>query len=847
VHAVGPVISQYYTPKEMAAFASALRGDRGRIIAEAAGMKDSEAALLAATITGNNYYSLINLQRSRGRLDELGQQLEAVARVPARAGENAAAIRREAARAYRDSGNAAGEQRVLNQLVAEGDLSGDMLHRYALLLVRQPAQAAAQAGNAQSAEPLRDAIAKASLFAAKPADTFAILAGRGAGRPQAWTSAYTALAGVYLGAAAREPQVKVAFEALLGSQTIGEQLARKPDRNTQLAGKDWFYYAARYGENIASATADYITAEVESSPATASLYVQLGDYYMDRADYANARAEYEYALQLQPKSLDTVRRLALTLYAAGRRDEALNKWREVLAGENADLRTTIEDLALAKVLEPLKPEVDRALRNWFRRSGGYEASNLLRPLAADLNWILDLANAAPDPSDVLGDLLESSWLTGTPRETVLAATAQASSRRAQSTLGDARDAALNTAARWHAELVQELVSRGEFAKASVEMRSLSADARARQGLRYDELAIRIAAAEGRLDTLAGEAASFESLQRAASTLDARAAAQVLDFAYRREIAEYRYSAPVFLGLAKIRLQQGNVQEAVNLLRRMNVVVGEPFSVSALAAELLLENNRTQEAREFAESLAKARPWDAKARLLQARVSAAPEPALKALAESQDVPYSIRCEAALAIRRIKGTPLQSAEPELNLLSSQAVVTEQQASAIPYGFEVRKLAAAQSNDANARYRLQGGALAIRPDDGAMRRSLFQSAIATRRFQAATAIYANGAETTHDDMKLLTDAYLRLGRNEGAAETARRLVEARVAGARRLADLAKAALDLQNLNEGRMPVFQENYDQDRVVRPRLAAVPVRRAIAAAAAAATNNTNTGSNGAAQ
>jgi len=832
-HAVGSVVAQYYTPKEMAAFGATLRGDRGRTIAEAASMKDSEASLLAATVTGNNYYSLINLQRSRGRLDELGQQLEAVARIPARAGENAAAIRREAARAYRDSGNMAGEQRVLNQLMAEGDLSGDLLNRYALLLVRQPAQAAALAGNAQTSDPMRDALAKASLFAAKPADAFAILAGRGAGRPQSWTSAYTALAGVYLGAAAREPQVKAAFEALLGAQTIGEQLARRPDRNTQLTGKDWFYYAARFGENIPGAAPDYITAEVESSPATASLYVQLGDYYMDRADYANARVEYEYALQLQPKSMDTVRRLALTLYAAGRREEALARWREVLAADNADLRATIDDLALAKVIDPLKPDVDKALRNWLRRSSAYEASNLLRPLASDLTWILDLANAAPDPADVLGDLLESSWLTGASRETVLAATVQSANRRAQSTLGDARDAARNTAARWHAELVQDLITRGDVARASAEMRNLTPDSRSRQGLRYEELAIRIAAAEGKLDALSVDAASFESLQRAAATLDAKAAAQVLDFAYRREIAEYRYSAPVFLGLAKIRLQQGNVEDALNLLRRMNVVVGEPFSVTALAAELLFENNRPQEAREFAEALAKARPWDAKTRLLQARIASSPEPALKAIGESQDVPYSIRCEAALAIRQIKGAPLQSAEPELNLLSSQAAITEQQASAIPYGLEARKLAAAQSKDANARYRLQGGALAIRPEDSAIRRSLFQSAIATRRFQAATTIYAHGAEATHDDMKLLTDAYLRLGRNDEAAETARRLVDARVPGARRLADLAKGALELQYLNEGRMPVFQENYDQDRVVRPRLAALPVRRAVAAAAAA--------------
>ena len=84
--------------------------------------------------------------------------------------------------------------------------------------------------------------------------------------------------------------------------------------------------------------------------------------------------------------------------------------------------------------------------------------------------------------------------------------------------------------------------------------------------------------------------------------------------------------------------------------------------------------------------------------------------------------------------------------------------------------------------------------------------------------------------DDLKLLTDAYLRLGRNEEASEAARRLVEAKATGARRFAELARNALELQGLNERRMPVFQENYDQDRVVKPRLAALPVRRGVAAA-----------------
>jgi uncharacterized protein HemY len=312
------------------------------------------------------------------------------------------------------------------------------------------------------------------------------------------------------------------------------------------------------------------------------------------------------------------------------------------------------------------------------------------------------------------------------------------------------------------------------------------------------------------------------LERVAAVLEPKNATAVLEFAYGRELSNHRYSAAVFLGMAKIRLQQGNVAEAQSLLRRMNYVVGEPFSVTDLAGDLLLSQGKASEAREFIDALAKAKPWDPKARVLQARVAASAQ-GLKEIAESNDMPYAIRCEAALAVRQMKGPVLQTAVDELNLLSTQAAVTEQQASASPYTIELRKLAATQTNDQNVKYRLQTGALAMRPSDLKTRREVFRAAIASRRFQAATNVI-NDSQAEGNDLALLTDAYLRLGRNQEAEASARSMLESGSPGARRLLELARNAAQLQMLNEQRMPVFQENYDQDRIVMPKLAALPKR-----------------------
>jgi hypothetical protein len=194
--------------------------------------------------------------------------------------------------------------------------------------------------------------------------------------------------------------------------------------------------------------------------------------------------------------------------------------------------------------------------------------------------------------------------------------------------------------------------------------------------------------------------------------------------------------------------------------------------------------------------------------------------MKAVAESSQAPYAVRTEAALALRQWKAAPLQiPGETELNLLSSQQPVTEQQASASPYTLALRRFAAARAgNDNNARYRLWTGVLAQLPEDLTVRREAFRAATASSRFQAASSMVESHQLDSAADRRRLADAYLRLGRNEEALDEA-----LRIEGETRLVTLARRALELQRTNEQRMPVFHENYEQSSIVRPKLTTTTV------------------------
>ena len=116
----------------------------------------------------------------------------------------------------------------------------------------------------------------------------------------------------------------------------------------------------------------------------------------------------------------------------------------------------------------------------------------------------------------------------------------------------------------------------------------------------------------------------------------------------------------FLGLAEIRLTVGDTAGALDLLRRLVVVVGNPFENLDPAAALLEKTGHNAEAVEFLDQLVKSAPWDAsyRLRLAQAKLAgkdaegtqavALGQESLAAIASASGNSYDLRLKAAVAL-------------------------------------------------------------------------------------------------------------------------------------------------------------------------------------------------------
>src|SRR5256885_2395425 len=159
--------------------------------------------------------------------------------------------------------------------------------------------------------------------------------------------------------------------------------------------------------------------------------------------------------------------------------------------------------------------------------------------------------------------------------------------------------------------------------------------------------------------------------------DKASAQKILEIIFNREIEQHNLNAPNLLGLAEIRLDRNDLPGALTLLRRMTLVVGEPFQNHEASAALLERKGHSAEAAQFRSELVKAVPWDleAKERLAESQASAGGDisvglKALTDVASAQLATYSARSRAAKSFARLRGTAeavFKAGSGELDLLS------------------------------------------------------------------------------------------------------------------------------------------------------------------------------------
>jgi len=787
---MGNTVSAYFTPEERLGFARFAESTRSGMtmddiekfaisLAESASLADQEAHWRFESLMHRaglpNYYPntqpFIELQRRRGRFAELGPQMEQFAEaVPS---QQRSAPLLAAADAYRSAGDEQNELRVLSSVFSMNGLDTARQQRlFQLLLARQPEAlvriAAIWMPSGEQAANYVIAHGSATL-------SHAVVEARSKARQPVWNKAYNALVGLYF--AEPTPDVNNAFLAALGNDKVGVRLAEPLDRAQQLAGNIWFYYGSRYGEYLGTAKLgnpeDFLPAILEESPASASGYLTLADYYAGTGDTKQAIADYNHTLELSPNRPDVYDSLAVAYYKQGDRTAALAQWKQAftvlsnqLNGAHlpesfwADFGRTCDQLAARHLFGELKPDADAIIRTYLRHNGNYRSNALLHSAFADAGdpvaataWLLDLSSAAHDPTLILADVADSSWIPLAQRAPIYQRILESKESAVNRLNGLERQYADQDLGSWQVRWVQYLVRTKQYAVAASAIAALpkeTGDAQAATLIPLDlQAAAQLGTLESKLTAYRAEpdsAPAPEILRTAARQLfesgDKQSARKILELVFAREIEEHKLVAANFLGLAEIRLASGDTAGALDLLHRLVVAVGNPFENLDPAAALLEKTGHNAEAVEFLDQLVKSAPWDpsyrlrlAKAELAAEKSAVAAQDALAAIAARPDSSYDLRLKAAVALAGRPHSDLGSGE--LNLLAGGPASIKAAAADKFYFYEARVKAAQSASDPQVKIQLLSHCVIDFPRRDEARVPLFQAAVSAQSNEYALGI--------------------------------------------------------------------------------------------------------------
>ena len=917
---MGRTVALYFTPEEMASFAQFAQTLRSPMSAfsardfaiplvQAAGLADVEARwrfelLMTTPSTQFDWFSqeseFVQLQRQRLKFAELAEQLQQLAgRV---SGPSYVGIIQAAAEAYRSAGDTDNELRLLSSL-GVANLGGLESRWFALLLKKDPQQLAQLAG---IWNPYGDAAAAYVISNGTPELAHSVVAVRSTSRPPVWGKSYDALVGLYF--AEYQPSINADFIGALGDQTIGERIGKPLDRNQQLAGDIWFFYGSRYGEYLGNmkqgAPEDFLPAEQEHSPASAEAYLALGDFYLDRGDARHAIEQYQYTLELSSARADIHDKLAVAYYKDKNRAQALTQWKLFFSTQQnqvinsrlpesfwADFGRATDHVRARGLFSETKPEIDQLLRAYLHRNGNYRSNALLHAAfitqkdpAAATAWLLDLSSAAPDPSIVLADLVDMPWIPLANRAPIYQRILEGKQIAPAKVEGLEQENARTTLWQWQLRWLRYLVDTKQYPQATELIAALRKDF---PGYGSESLVTYEMQCAAKLETLDALLAGYktepatapaaESLRSAARQLfedgDKKSARKILEFVFARELEEHRLVATNFLGLAEIRIADGDTPGAVALLKRMVLVVGDPYQNMDSSAALLEKTGHPAEAIAFLEPLAKSTPWEpqfrlrlAKAQLAVAQDKSGATTTLTKLAAGAESLYTLRVQAAASLG-VLPQPGEFGSAELNLLASGAKSITPAASDHPYFYDARLAAAQNSTAAPAKMDILAKALSDHSGRGDARIPFFRAAVTVPQDELALAsveqllptqiLRDNLSEASREEEILSPDdeeasaeenvpvqpavalqpslqaqvaheaalALIRLERLDESVQylqTAQKLEKApaeRKRVATQLLDV-KAQLRRQRLNAARQPVLHQELEQDRLVRPRLVA---------------------------
>jgi predicted Zn-dependent protease len=787
---MGIAENTYYTPEERLAFAHFAENKRASMtsddveqfaipLAESGALAYQEALwryeLLmqrrSLNADGSNLQRFIDLQRKRGLFSELGERLERYADVVVYDGQVTPLL--AAADAYRSAGDQADELRVLQKMSVNHFDNAHQQRLFALLLARQPQELVrtASAWNISWGEQAASYIVTnggAGL-------SHQMVKSRGGVRPVVWNRAYNAVVGLYYA----EPSAGVNsdFVGALGNEPIGMRIGKPADRDQQLAGNVWFYYGSRYGEYLGTTKQgdpdDFLPAILEQSPASASGYLTLADYYAGAGDLRRAVIDFHHTLELSPDRPAVIDSLAVAYYRQGDRAAAIAQWKNAFAVLSnqinaphvpetfwADFGRTCDQLASRKLFTELKPDAESIVRNYLRHNGNYRSNAILHSVyaatadpATGTSSLVNLSSSAPDPASVLADIADASWIPLAQRGIIYQRILELKQVTVGKLTGISRDNAEQELDSWQVRWIDYLVRSYQYEQAASAIAALPKSTREARAGALVVAELQAAAKLGTLDAKLiayrndpNSAPANEILRNSARKVfedgDKQEARKVLEYVFVREIEEHQLSAANFLGLADLRIAAGDTPGALDLLHRLVVAVGNPLENLDPAAALLEKTGHNAEAVEFLQQLVKSAPWEpsyrlrlAKAQLAAGEDVVSAQASLAAIASGSQASYSLRIDAAGALSEHPHPDLGSGE--LNLLSGSTPSAAPPSSDKPYFYEARIRAAQNTSDPHLKLQLLTHCITDFPQREEARLPLFQTAAVAQSDEFAIAV--------------------------------------------------------------------------------------------------------------
>src|SRR6267154_2539357 len=197
----------------------------------------------------------------------------------------------------------------------------------------------------------------------------------------------------------------------------------------------------------------------------------------------------------------------------------------------------------------LKPDADAVLRAYLRRNGNYRSNAALRSAylatgdpAAATAWLLDLASTAPDPTQVLADLANASWIPLAQRAPIYQRILENKQNALSHVEGFQKESALEDLRTWQVLWVKYLIQTKQFSPVTDYLAALPSETQRARASSLVPFELQAAAQLGTLDAkIAGyradssSAPAAEILRLAARQLfdagDKQSARKLIEFVF----------------------------------------------------------------------------------------------------------------------------------------------------------------------------------------------------------------------------------------------------------------------------------------------------------------------------